>query len=65
MKRLLKPFSAIFLLLFAGGLTSCGVAQSSLQLPVRTLQSLGRTAGVNLEHQDTHHPTPQFEILEH
>ncbi|MGC6427752.1 MAG: hypothetical protein ACON5H_12260 [Akkermansiaceae bacterium] len=65
MNRLLTAISGIFLALSAGGLTSCGLAQSAMQLPMRTGQSLGRSIGVNLEHQNQDIPAPAFRHHEH
>jgi hypothetical protein len=45
---------ACLLLLIAGlmGLSSCGLVRSATQLPVRTLQSVGRAVGLGLEHSE-------------
>ncbi len=42
------------LLLIAGlmGLSSCGLVRSATQLPIRTLQSVGRAVGLGLEHSE-------------
>ena len=33
-------------------LTSCGLLRSAVQLPVRTLGTIGRTVGLGLEHSE-------------
>ena len=50
MKRLVIILSGILFAFSSVGLTSCGLAQSAIQLPIRTGQSLGRSMGMNLEH---------------
>ena len=45
----------VFLLALSGAafcLSSCGLFQSAVQLPIRTLQSVGRGAGVGLEYSE-------------
>lgn len=48
MKLLLLPL----VLLGPLGLSSCGLAKSATQLPIRTLQSVGRAVGLGLEQSD-------------
>ena len=48
MKKLLLPLA----LLGALGLSSCGLVRSATQIPVRTLQSVGRAVGLGLEQSD-------------
>lgn len=64
MKRIVTALSGIFLALSSGGLTSCGLAQSAIQLPMRTGQSLGRSIGVNLEHHEKEIPAESFRYHE-
>ncbi|MEN8773520.1 MAG: hypothetical protein ABF379_12865 [Akkermansiaceae bacterium] len=60
MKLLLLPT----LLIAALAMSSCGLARSATQLPVRTLQSVGRAVGMGLEQTEVsgdEQPAPQTE----
>lgn len=64
MKRLVIILSGILFAYSSVGLTSCGLAQSAIQLPMRTGQSLGRSMGMNLEHQEKVMPEATFKHVE-
>ena len=52
--------SAILALAFAtASLSSCGVARSLIQIPGRTLKSVGRTVGLGIEVTETTKENPQ------
>jgi len=55
----MKPVLLLALSGTALCLSSCGLFQSAVQLPIRTLQSVGRGVGVGLEHSEEANQTGQ------
>jgi hypothetical protein len=60
----MKTLSLPFIFVGALCLSSCGLLKSATQLPLRTLQSLGRSTGMGLEQSETKGKEPEvkFEI---
>ncbi|YCM42202.1 hypothetical protein V2O64_12900 [Verrucomicrobiaceae bacterium 227] len=48
----MKPIPLLALLGATLFLTSCGLLQSAVQMPMRTLQSVGRGVGLGIEHSE-------------
>jgi hypothetical protein len=61
MKRLVLLSAAAVAMLV---LSACSLAQSAIQIPARTAQSLGRSIGVNIEHTDSLSGHQEFEKFE-
>ncbi len=51
-------------LVSAFGLTSCGLLQSAVKVPASILQAVGRTAGMNVSHQEEPQLKPEIDVAE-